>query len=176
MGHIERSIDQMVGAYPLCGGCGSENVLRDAWAKWNRATLEWDLNAIFDNFCCADCQSQVAPIWKIDREFRLKRIRRLNDALRQGRGENISVVITQGVQALGDDVLAVVSRKVSEFDKFTEDNDPRGEHDFGAVDANGETIFWKIDYFDRRLKALSPDEANPAVTSRVMTIMLASEY
>jgi hypothetical protein len=40
----------------------------------------------------------------------------------------------------------------------------------------GSTIFWKIDYFDLKLKWHSPDAANPDVTHRVLTIMLACEY
>jgi hypothetical protein len=37
-------------------------------------------------------------------------------------------------------------------------------------------IFFKIDYYDRTLTAHSPDPADPAVTRRVITVMLASEY
>ncbi len=40
-------------------------------------------------------------------------------------------MITQGVQALPD-VLGLV-RAVRVFDTFTPDNDPWGEHDFGAI-------------------------------------------
>jgi hypothetical protein len=40
----------------------------------------------------------------------------------------------------------------------------------------GSKIFWKIDYFDLKLKWHSPDAANPDVTHRVLTIMLACEY
>ena len=38
------------------------------------------------------------------------------------------------------------------------------------------TIFFKIDYYDRTLTHHSPDPADPAVTERVITIMLADEY
>jgi hypothetical protein len=34
----------------------------------------------------------------------------------------------------------------------------------------------KIDYFDRNLKYHSPDPSDPAITVRVITIMLADEY
>jgi Protein of unknown function (DUF3768) len=37
-------------------------------------------------------------------------------------------------------------------------------------------IFFKIDYFDTTMTHHSPDPADPAVTERVITIMLADEY
>lgn len=102
-------------------------------------------------------------------------IRRLNDDLRQnGRGGRI--LITQGVQALGVEAVARVAAAVAGFDKFTPDNDPHGEHDFGVVAAEGARIFWKIDYYDTSLRYHSPDPSDPEVTIRVMTIMLAEEY
>jgi hypothetical protein len=65
---------------------------------------------------------------------------------------------------------------VAKFDTFDESNDPYGEHDFGALEIEGERLFWKIDYYDRNLSAHSPDPADPSVTTRVLTIMLADEY
>jgi len=84
------------------------------------------------------------------------------------------VVITQGVQAL-DDVPSVLDQ-VRRFDAFTPDNDPYGEHDFGSFHYAGEAIFWKIDTYDADLQMHSPDPTDPAVTARVLTIMLADEY
>jgi hypothetical protein len=66
--------------------------------------------------------------------------------------------------------------QVAAFDDFCHANDPYEEHDFGLFEVEGETIFFKIDYFDRTLTHHSPDPADPAVTERVITIMLADEY
>jgi hypothetical protein len=86
------------------------------------------------------------------------------------------VVMTRGVAALTSGELAAVLRAVRSFTAFTADNDPRGEHDFGTFDIEGQTYFWKIDYYDLALEFGSDHPADPAVTTRVLTIMLASEY
>ena len=83
-------------------------------------------------------------------------------------------MITQGVQAL-DDVPSVLDQ-VRRFDAFTLDNDPYEEHDFGSFIHDDITIFWKIDTYDVDLQMHSPDPSDPAVTTRVLTIMLAEEY
>ena len=108
-------------------------------------------------------------------QARSQTIQRLNDALRQtfagGR-----VMMTDGINALPDDVKAKVLSAVRSFSDFTEDNDPHKEHDFGSLEVNGEKFFWKIDYYDKSMEYGSEDPADPAVTTRVLTIMLASEY
>ena len=53
---------------------------------------------------------------------------------------------------------------------------PHEEQHFGAFDADGERIFFKIDYYDSTLTIHSPDPSDPSVTQRVITIMLAGEY
>lgn len=103
-----------------------------------------------------------------------ERIRTLNDRARSSLA--CRVLITAGVQALGPDALAALIREVRTFDRFDADNDPHGEHDFGAFNHDGTRLFWKIDYYDRTLEAGSPDPADPQVTVRVLTLMLADEY
>ena len=85
-------------------------------------------------------------------------------------------MITAGVEALPSDQRRSILAKVRAFDAFTEDNDPHEEHDFGVVEHGGVRCFWKIDYYDREMEMLSPDPADPSVTTRVLTIMLAEEY
>lgn len=101
------------------------------------------------------------------------RIRELNDLARQT-FTGCRVMITPGIQGLDD--MDAVLRKVQQFDTFTAENDPYGEHDFGSFRHNGETVFWKFDYYDLDLTMMSPDPADPTVTARVLTILLADEY
>lgn len=98
----------------------------------------------------------------------------LNDACRAEPGAGW--VLTPGVQALAKADLAKVVAAVTGFSTFNEDNDPHGERDFGAFEVGGQRLFWKIDYFDLDLCMASPDPADPAVTRRVLTLMLAEEY
>lgn len=103
------------------------------------------------------------------------RICELNDVLRTTwlTGQ---VVITPGITSLPQKDQSAIAEKVQTFSDFSEDNDPHGEHDFGAFEHNGNRIFWKIDYYDQALKYGSEDPANPSITRRVLTIMLANEY
>ena len=103
------------------------------------------------------------------------RIRILNDELRQNLNRGVAL-ITPGVAALGPDAVERIARTIAIFDDFHHANDPHQEHDFGSFEAEGETIFFKIDYYDKTMTQHSPDPANPAVTTRVITIMLAEEY
>ena len=104
-----------------------------------------------------------------------ERIRALNDAFRRTFVGGM-VLITAGVEALPVDQRRSLLAKVRSFDVFTENNDPHGEHDFGAVDEAGVRYFWKVDCYDRATEFGSPDPADHAVTTRVLTIMRADEY
>jgi hypothetical protein len=83
-------------------------------------------------------------------------------------------MVTSGIRELDD--IAGVMQRVAEYDTFTEDNDPYGEHDFGSFRHGGEMVFWKFDYYDLSLTSGSEDPAESEATIRVLTIMLASEY
>ncbi len=106
---------------------------------------------------------------------RAERIRALNDRLRRT-GQGGGVCVTRRVATLDFVVLAQVIDAVVEFSAFGPDNDPHGEHDCAVVEVSGLTVIWKIDYYDRAYTGLSPDPADPSVTRRILTIMLASEY
>jgi hypothetical protein len=103
------------------------------------------------------------------------RIRALNDELRQHLTGGMAV-ITPGVAALGAEAIERIVKTIAVFDDFCHANDPHEEHDFGALDAEGHTIMFKIDYFDQSMSMHSPDPGDPSVTKRVITIMLAEGY
>src|SRR5215203_5568291 len=87
------------------------------------------------------------------------RIRELNDALRKDLTTGLAL-ITPGVMALGAAAVERIVKTIAAFDDFYHANDPHQEHDFGAFDADGATIFFKIDYYDRSLSLASPDPSD----------------
>lgn len=105
------------------------------------------------------------------------RIRELNDAFRKTFDTSKGLpVLTAGVASLPNDVQTTAIHKVATFEAFDGDNDPYGEHDFGAFDLAGQRFFWKIDYYDQNMEYGSEDPADPTKTARVLTLMLAEEY
>ena len=103
------------------------------------------------------------------------RVRALNDAFRTTfRGGK--VVKTTGVAALPDMVVAEAFMQVASFNEFNPQNDPHGEHDFGAFVLCSRTFFWKIDYYDKNLDCGSEDPSDTEKTTRVLTLMLSEDY
>lgn len=103
----------------------------------------------------------------------------INDAFRQALGHKAGIpgkfVMTAGLAGLGDTAVYEIIRKVCAFDSFSEDNDPEGDHSFGAFDHEGLRIFWKIDYYadaDCDYGAEDPS----AQCFRVLTVLLADEW
>ncbi|MEE4378007.1 MAG: DUF3768 domain-containing protein [Candidatus Competibacteraceae bacterium] len=102
------------------------------------------------------------------------RIAELNDQFRKT-GIGGKILVTQGIQASWPDYTAIIG-KVKAFDAFDDSNDPWKEHDFGKIEHEEQSVYWKISYYDKDVHYGSPDPADPSVTTRVMTIMLAEEY
>lgn len=107
---------------------------------------------------------------------RTARIAYLNDQLRC-RLKGGQLAVTRGIFDLcgGIYVIEIVER-VRAFNDFSADNDPYCERDFGTFDFLGHRINWKIDYYDLNMRYRSDDPADPALTSRLLTVMLAEEY
>ena len=101
------------------------------------------------------------------------KIRALNDQFRRTFNGG-AICITRAVSERCD--VSAVLAAVQAFDTFNEANDPFREHDFGALDFEGETIFWKIDFYSNDMQHGSPDASDPSVTQRILTVLLAEEY
>jgi hypothetical protein len=65
---------------------------------------------------------------------------------------------------------------MTHFKDFNEGNDPYGEHDFGAIEQDGVTYYWKIDYYDSDLVRGSDDPSDEKKTVRALTLLMADEY
>lgn len=121
----------------------------------------------------------------MEKSERSQRIAELNDQFRKTVGLPVSkesavpgmAVMTAGIDALSPVQKLSIFQQVREFNVFTEDNDPWGEHDFGVILVEGVgSVYWKIDAYDPSLTYGSEDQADPSKTMRVLTILLASEY
>ena len=102
-------------------------------------------------------------------------IRILNDLFRKGLA-NGRMMMTRGVAERPAEQVREIMQRVVQFDSFSDANDPYHEHDYGSFDFGSDRILWKIDYYDAELKYGSEDPADPAKTTRVLTVMLAEEY
>jgi hypothetical protein len=104
-------------------------------------------------------------------------IRDLNDQFRATLSPlHGDVVVTRGVHECGEAFFAEALAVVRSFSRFTPQNDPFGEHDFGDFEHRGEQLYWKIDYYDPDWTYRSADPADATRTKRVLTLMLAEEY
>ena len=106
---------------------------------------------------------------------RAEAIAQLNDKLRR-HGHGGSIMITRGVHNLQGFCPLALHAALAHYEGFDRHNDPHGERDFGDLTLFGADLLWKIDYYDKALAYGSEDPADPAITHRVLTIMLASEY
>lgn len=103
------------------------------------------------------------------------RIRDLNDAFRTTLAEG-KCAVSAGVAELGIPFATTAAVAARAYQDFTPDNDPDGEHDFGAFTVEDQRLVWKIDYYDPTLRYGSRDPSNPAQTKRVLTVMLEEEF
>lgn len=114
---------------------------------------------------------------------RRERICELNDAFRRAFAGG-RIILTTGFNALPESAKQEAFDRIKTFDASESGDDPYCEHDFVRIQVDGQKVFAKIDYYDRAqfdyynrdLRYHSQDPSDPEQTTRVMTIMLASEY
>lgn len=85
-------------------------------------------------------------------------------------------IMTPSVSGLSQKAKLKLFDAVIAYDNFNHDIDPHGEHDMGRIEQDGESYYWKFDYYDASMEYGSPDSADPSVTTRVMTILNVHEY
>lgn len=57
---------------PVCSSCGSDDILMDAYARWDSAAQDWALNSTHESAVCEDCGGECRLDWvpASDREDR----------------------------------------------------------------------------------------------------------
>jgi len=104
-------------------------------------------------------------------------IAELNDKFRCSGDQSLGkFVMTDTISSLPPEKQIELLHLVQTFNQFNAKNDPWKEHDFGKIVLDDLQYVFKIDYFDPTLTRHSDDAANPKVTKRVLTLMLADEY
>ena len=106
-------------------------------------------------------------------------IARQNDLFRKSLGTapgiEGQIVKTASVHALGPAALLDILQALVRFEAFEPENDPFGDHGFGAFDIEVAEectrIFWKIDLYDLDYRWGSDAPQDPSRTRRVLTIM-----
>ena len=106
---------------------------------------------------------------------RLQSIRALNDDARQ-RLTAGTANLSPGVMALGPAGVHRIIKAIASYDNFDPDDDRFEQHEAGTFDADGHTIFFKIDSLDLAEEGLSPDPADFEVTVRIINVMLTDEF
>lgn len=67
-------------------------------------------------------------------------------------------------------------KAIGEIATFDPENDPDGFHDFGAVEIDGRSVWFKIDAYDRTYDYGSDDHSDLEKTRRVLTILFPSDW
>ena len=113
-----------------------------------------------------------------DQTCECARIAEQNDAFRkqQAGGGQGKWVWTQSVDAEGQDFVLTCIAAVTDYDDFTEENDPFGTHEMGFMEMAGKKVWWKIDLYDRAYESGSSHPSSLADTRRVLTILFPSDY
>lgn len=112
---------------------------------------------------------------------RSAKIAELNDWLREhitSPGHNRAMISASLNALIGDTTIfrnwrrrAELLRTVRAFNDFNPRNDPHHERDGALFEFEGETCYWKVDYYNLDLSAGSEDPTDPFQTVRVLTIM-----
>ncbi len=107
-------------------------------------------------------------------ELRAQCIRTLDDHLRKNPTADIAIM-TPGIAALGQEAADRIIKTITVFDDFCHANDPSDEHDTGSFEAEGETILYKIERYERPRESPTFKPAGQTDRVRIITVMLAED-
>jgi Protein of unknown function (DUF3768) len=99
----------------------------------------------------------------------------LDDHLRKNPTADIAIM-TPGIAALGQAAADRIITTITTFDDFCHANDPGDDHDAASFEAEGRTISFKIDHYERPPVSSSLEPPQQADRVRIITVMLAEEY
>jgi hypothetical protein len=102
--------------------------------------------------------------------LRAEGVEALDNHLRKNPTADVAIM-TPSIAALGQPAADRIIKTITTFDDFCHANDPREDHDTGSFEAEGHTISFKIDRYER------PSTELTGLTDRVrvITVMLAEE-
>jgi Protein of unknown function (DUF3768) len=107
-------------------------------------------------------------------DLRARCIRTLDDHLRKNPTADVAIM-TPGIAALGREATDRIIKTITTFDDFCHDNAPNEDHHTGSFEAEGRTISFKIDHYERSANALSSESTGLTDRVRIITVMLADE-
>jgi hypothetical protein len=103
-----------------------------------------------------------------------ERIHALDDHLQNNPTSDIAIM-TPGIAALGQEAADRIIETITVFDDFCHAKDPNEEHEVGSFEAEGRTISFKIDRYERPAASQSPEPTGLTDRVRVITVRLAEE-
>ena len=107
-------------------------------------------------------------------DLRAQCIRALDDHLQKNPTADIAIM-TPGIAALGKEATDRIIKTITVFDDFCHANDPGDEHDTGSFEAEGRTVVFKIDHYERPASSSSLESRYLNDRVRIITVMLAEE-
>jgi Protein of unknown function (DUF3768) len=107
-------------------------------------------------------------------DLRAQCIRTIDDHLRKNPTADVAIM-TPGIAALGQEATDRIIKTITVFDDFCHANDPGDEHDTGSFEAEGRTVVFKIDHYERPASSSSLESRCLNDRVRIITVMLAEE-
>jgi hypothetical protein len=107
-------------------------------------------------------------------DLRAQCARALDDHLQKNPTADIAIM-TPSIAALGKEATDRIIKTITVFDDFCHAKDPDEGHDTGSFEAEGRTVLFKIDHYERPPGSPSPGPADQMDRVRIITVMLAEE-